>query len=101
MDNKKPEPDEVEIRGGVQEVGNRIVPDAATQRIRWLRTQYLELVSTSDDGWTARYLDPADGRIWELVFPHSSTHGGGPPLLRIAHEFKPSDGMLAITSAEL
>ncbi len=28
------------------------------------------------------YRDPADNRLWELSYPNSALHGGGPPMLR-------------------
>jgi hypothetical protein len=31
-----------------------------------------------EGGWRQLYLDPRDGRRWELTFPQGSLHGGGP-----------------------
>jgi Immunity protein 27 len=28
------------------------------------------------------YVDPSDSRYWELIYPDSQLHGGGPPTLR-------------------
>jgi len=33
-------------------------------------------------GWDILYRDPQDGRYWELIYPRSHMHGGGPPELR-------------------
>ena len=40
----------------------------------------------TDGGWSALHFDPADGRLWELTFPESRLHGGGPPLLHVVSE---------------
>jgi hypothetical protein len=31
---------------------------------------------------TVLYVDASDGRYWELIYPDSQLHGGGPPTLR-------------------
>jgi immunity protein 27 of polymorphic toxin system len=31
--------------------------------------------------WSKLYLDPVDGGYWELTYPQSEMHGGGPPQL--------------------
>jgi hypothetical protein len=31
------------------------------------------------DLWTQLFRDPSDGRLWELSYPQSEMHGGGPP----------------------
>jgi len=41
------------------------------------------LIGGADGGWSRLYLDPVDGRYWELIYPQSEIHGGGPP--RLAH----------------
>ena len=43
----------------------------------------LEKLASSHDGWDALYIDPSDGRLWELTYPDSHLHGGGPPALTI------------------
>ena len=40
-----------------------------------------EKVATDSSGWDILYKDPRDGRFWELTYPDSSFHGGGPPRL--------------------
>jgi hypothetical protein len=32
-------------------------------------------------GWTTLYFDPRDSSYWELTYPQSHMHGGGPPQL--------------------
>ncbi len=46
-----------------------------------IRTHLRELGKDSS-GWEALYRDPDDGRLWELTYPKSELHGGGPPQLR-------------------
>lgn len=55
--------------------------DNASRRINSLIQEVLVEVSSSDDGWSVLYLDNEDGRYWELTYPQSTLHGGGPPCL--------------------
>ena len=43
----------------------------------------LKLVKLSHDasGWLTLYRDPVTEQLWELDYPHSERHGGGPRLL--------------------
>lgn len=81
-------PDETTLIGAWTRAGERVVEDAVSQRIRSLVRSYLKLLATSDDGWKKLFQDPADGRLWELTFPFSKTHGGGPPALMVVDEVK-------------
>lgn len=51
-----------------------------SSRIFRLTENYLQKII--DNGWERLYIDPADNRLWELIYPKSEMHGGGPPLLR-------------------
>jgi hypothetical protein len=62
-------------------VDGDVVPDATCQRIEELISTALIEVASSTDGWGILYIDPLDGRYWELSYPDSSLHGGGPPAL--------------------
>jgi hypothetical protein len=77
-------PEEVNLRGDwlVQE-DRSVVGDAAEQRIEWLITQKLERLANDPSGWETLYRDPRDGRLWELTYPQSEMHGGGPRRLRV------------------
>jgi len=37
-------------------------------------------IEISEDGWTKRY-QHTNGSVWELTYPESHLHGGGPPKL--------------------
>jgi hypothetical protein len=38
----------------------------------------LEKLGHDHSGWETLYRDPATGAPWEVTFPHSEMHGGGP-----------------------
>jgi hypothetical protein len=73
--------DETEIRCKVSLVGGQVVSDPACSRIDTLIYRYLQKICVTEGGWVTLYQDPADGRYWELTYPQSEQHGGGPPLL--------------------
>jgi hypothetical protein len=75
------EPHEEQLTGGwVAEAGG-VVGDPVTERIESLVAGYLQPVATDPSGWDQLYRDPGDGRYWELTYPQSGLHGGGPPQL--------------------
>jgi Immunity protein 27 len=53
-----------------------------SKRIFALTQSRLVKVKTDASGWDTLYRDPTDGRFWELIYPQSHLHGGGPPELR-------------------
>ena len=72
-------PEEVDLRGNwIVQKDRSIVGDATEQRIEWLTTQMLEHIVNDSSGWETLYRDPRDGRLWELTYPQSGLHGGGP-----------------------
>jgi hypothetical protein len=75
--------DESELVGSWVEIDGRMVGDAATGRIDRLIVQGLTKVGTASEGWELLYQDPRNGRYWELTYPLSYMHGGGPPTLRV------------------
>lgn len=80
-------PTETKIIGRWEEQRGSVVEDPACQRIKKLTKEDLQLITRSDDGWSALYKDPTDGRLWELTYPNSDWHGGGPPsLIHISQE---------------
>lgn len=75
--------DETELVGGWTEDPASSLNDAVTQRINDLVKHELQHIAADASGWDHLYRDPSDGRLWELVYPNSGWHGGGPPLLRV------------------
>ena len=73
---------ESEIRGCWVESSDGVTKDANTERIETLIRDYLREVKRDASGWDLLYIDPKDGRFWELSYPDSSLNAGGPPLLK-------------------
>jgi len=59
----------------------KVVADPIYQRIEWLISQHLVQLGADSSGWDELYRDPSDDRLWELTWPQSEMHGGGPPRL--------------------
>jgi hypothetical protein len=76
-------PEETLIAGSWIAMGNRMVADDNAKRIQALTQGELEKIAVSPDGWEILYRDPADGRYWEIFYPQSEMHGGGPESLRV------------------
>ena len=62
--------------------GRTVVQDSVCDRIQWLVDSYLGQVAVDGDNWRALYKHPSDGSYWELTYPQSHMHGGGPPTLK-------------------
>jgi hypothetical protein len=79
-------PDERALIGRWEKTPHGAVPDEVTKRVQSLVNGLL--VKIAGGGWEALYRDPNDERLWELTYPHSSWHGGGPPaLLNVTIEY--------------
>jgi hypothetical protein len=74
--------DEIEIRGSWIRRGQEVIADDNCRRIEHLIESHLKRVGHDTSGWDTLYRDPKDGRYWELIYPQSDLHGGGPPTLR-------------------
>lgn len=74
-------PEETDLLGEWEVAGGVVVADATCQRIETLVEQILQKVAVDKSGWYTLYRDSEDGRYWELTYPDSSWHGGGPPRL--------------------
>lgn len=72
---------ETELLGSWVNQAGSIIADNVSKRIEVLIGKVLKEVSTSGDGWDVLYIDPSDGRYWELTYPDSDSHGGGAPKL--------------------
>ena len=70
---------ETQIVGEWKVVGGEVFGDDNEKRIKWLIKHHLKKVAGG--GWETLFLDPTDGRYWELTFPQGEMHGGGPRLL--------------------
>ena len=72
---------EANLLGAWLEKRDRMVADPACKRIEWLIANHLVQLSSDSSGWDDLYRDPDGGRLWELTWPRSEMHGGGPPRL--------------------
>jgi hypothetical protein len=70
------------IQGYWLDLGSRMVPDSAWERINRLTTDHLELLASSQDGTATLYRDPVDGRYWEKT-PVAADLPQGPPVLTV------------------
>ena len=48
----------------------------------FIQIHALRKTGSRDGGWTIEYIDDRTGVAWELTYPHSEWHGGGPPRLQ-------------------
>jgi immunity protein 27 of polymorphic toxin system len=72
---------ETELIGAWTSTVDGVVRDKTSERIDDLTRNLLVRVAESPDGWSTLFRDPQDGRYWEMTYPESSQHGGGPPRL--------------------
>jgi hypothetical protein len=75
-------PEEEELTGVWVANATGVVADETCKRIERLTGGVLEPLAHDSTGWASLFRDPADGRLWELYYPQSELHGGGPPSLR-------------------
>lgn len=75
--------DETNLSGSWVVQGGSVLADDVSQRIEALTSSVLKEVAVSDDGWATLYIDPDDGRYWELTYPDNESHGGGAPKLSV------------------
>ena len=78
----KIQPTETVLTGKWLSCGGRTVGDETCDRINDLVGSHLRKLGHDASGWEVLYRDPDDGRLWELTYPQSELHGGGPPQLR-------------------
>ena len=77
------DPTETELNGQWRVGSTGGHEDAVSGRIEWLIGERLVRLATDTSGWNTLYRDPRDGRLWELSYPESGLHGGGPPTLKV------------------
>ena len=75
-------PSETVLTGQWITQGGHPVADDVCKRILALTKSHLVEIGRDASGWNALYRDPNDGRYWELSYPQSELHGGGPPQLQ-------------------
>jgi len=75
--------DETQLIGKWLDENGRVLKDEVSFRIEQLIANYLEKIGSDDSGWDTLFRDPGDGRLWELTYPSSGLHGGGPPRLTV------------------
>ena len=76
-------PQEVKLVGSWTFVNGNVTADDVTRRIEHLTQHHLIEIGRDASGWDVLYRDPDDGRLWELTYPSSEMHGGGPPTLQL------------------
>ena len=76
-------PEEALLVGQWVAVQGATQADAVAKRIESLVRDRLDRIGVTADGWDTLYRNPLDGRLWELTYPQSGLHGGGPPSLAV------------------
>ena len=74
---------EIELVGSQHIIDGELVDDNTSRRISELVNAHLQEIGRDASGWDRLFRDPIDGRFWELIYPQSHLHGGGPPTLRL------------------
>lgn len=85
---KTPTASENLIKGSWKFEGGRIVPDEICNRIHSLLELHFKKLAQSREfgAWEILYIDPTDGRFWELTYPEGHMQGGGPPQISVVGE---------------
>jgi len=75
--------DETELVGTWKLQDGKMIEDDVSLRIRKLIDEELRPIAVTNGGWDKLFQDPVDQRFWELTYPSSDSHGGGPAALRL------------------
>lgn len=75
--------EETDLRGSWIVLSGKVTGDEVEDRIDALIHGELEKLGNDSSGWETLYRDPSDGRLWELTYPQSGMHGGGPRRLHV------------------
>ena len=86
MSRRKISGDELEICGKWVVNQGKVEGDENCHRIETLIVDHLRAIGSDWSGWNRLYQDPDDDRYWELTYPESELHGGGPPCLACISE---------------
>lgn len=71
--------------------GSKVHAESDAARIDALLAAELVRLSATDGGWRTLYQHRATGTLWELSYPQSEMHGGGPRRLRQLQLTTPED----------
>ena len=63
--------------------GGNVVARGDAAAIDDMLASSLEKVGSEEGGWTTIYRDRETNDVWELTYPQSHMHGGGPRRLRL------------------
>jgi hypothetical protein len=74
---------ETVLEGRWRDVDGRLSADETASRIDELVRGHFVVVADAEGGWSTLHRDPVDGRLWELTYPHSEMHGGGPAKIEV------------------
>lgn len=69
------------LRGRWIVVDGTVVGDDTCALVREMVAQKLKRLAERDGGWRVLFWDPYEDVYWELTYPESDLHGGGPPEL--------------------
>ena len=78
----KLEKEEILLKGEITKLLNSIEYDDVSNRIFSLIKNYLIEVKVDSSGWNRLFIDPKDGRYWELFYSNGELQGGGAPTLK-------------------
>jgi hypothetical protein len=82
LENMDIDSTESEIVGEwIEQSAGKVVANHSCERIDWLVKYALKEISVNGDSWEILYQNPKDGAYWEMSYPSSHMHGGGPPKL--------------------
>jgi hypothetical protein len=70
-----------EIIGKWSFENGEIIPDDNCHLIEKMLQNELKELESIQDSWTKIY-EEQNGTLWELTYPESHLHGGGPPKLK-------------------
>jgi len=76
-------PHETEIIGAWITKDGHVIADENESRIAWLIENAFVKLAIADGGWSTLYRDKEDHRLWEVTYPQSEMHGGGPRSIRM------------------
>jgi hypothetical protein len=80
---------ETEVTGEWRPVGGKMIAGDTYLAIHDLVSDQLVKRAVDSSGLYVFCREPQDTRLWELSYPQSEMHGGGPPELKCVSEIAP------------